>query len=284
MKAKKIFKIFIYFCIALLAFVFIFIPALSLTIGFYCMPNEPRVTAYEDDLAGEWSKFELVKITIDEIPASRVKAILIYPVNIDIKKIPSDLDREKIITNFSQCIGNWRLPSDLNDTVFSVIGDSTEVGRIIGRNIPSDWEIGDFNDVKKITNDFKNASKCKNLSTKISNAFLGILNIIYILCGKDFPFYGSEAWDYYYNGGIQTVRTAFEKHYAIFITDYRGYALKFAYEDKVDGIFGPDYYSRKVYKDLMSLYEKTGKKALWKNTGSNQPIQDTNQPSLKLPD
>jgi hypothetical protein len=82
------------------------------------------------------------------------------------------------------------------------------------------------------------------------------------------------------------VRTSFEKHYAIFITDYRGYALKFAYEDRFDGIWGPDYYSRQVYKDLMSLYnKKTGNKAL-KAEKKMQPkiqekVSEANQPSQK---
>ena len=64
------------------------------------------------------------------------------------------------------------------------------------------------------------------------------------------------------------MRTGFEKQYAIFITDYRGYALKFANEAEMDGIWGPDYYSRQVYKDLMSLYNKAKEKI-----NRNLPIQ-----------
>jgi hypothetical protein len=260
MKAKKIFKISIYVCIILIAFVFIFIPTLLLAIGFYNKPNEPRVTAYEDDLAGKWSQFELVKITIDEIPVSRVKAILIFPANIDVKKIPPHLNKEKVINSFSQGISNWRLPSDLNDTVFSVIGDPNEVGKITGTSIPSDWVIGDFNDVKKITNDFQNATRCKNFSARYLTIILGIYDFVFILWGGNpTDYFGSEAWDYYYNSGVQTVRTDFIKQYAIFITDYRGYALKFAYEGEMNGIWGPDYYSKCLHKDLGLLYNKKNK-------------------------
>ena len=100
---------------------------------------------------------------------------MIYPVNIDVKKIPSDLNMEHVVANFMQCISHWKLPSDLNSAVFSVIGDPNGVGKIVGRNIPSDWVIGDFNDAKKLTNDFKNATRCKDLTAKISSAFLGTL-------------------------------------------------------------------------------------------------------------
>ena len=52
MKAKKIVKIFIYLSITLLLFLFLFLPILLVASGVYNKPNEPRVTAYEDDLAG----------------------------------------------------------------------------------------------------------------------------------------------------------------------------------------------------------------------------------------
>ena len=95
---------------------------------------------------------------------------------------------------------------------------------------------------------------------------------------EPFDHYGGGAGEYYWTAKAFGIPTKdyywyFPKNlfhggeikvlwrWAIFTTESKGYMLKFVYDGKIDEIYGPDYYSRKAYKDLMSLYNNAKKKS-----------------------
>ena len=200
------------------------------------------------------NEFELVEITIDEIPPSDVvRAILFYS---------SGHKLDFRLSSRSKSLPDLYAVKFVD---FSVIGDPNEVREIIGRNIPSAWVIGSPDDVKKITNDFRNATRCRSRAACILTDVLWLLSIplqpIRNTLYKDFRYVylPSAAWEYYI-AGHQMVMTGFTEQWAIFITKSRGYALKFGTEEGPPiRVFGPDYYSSRLGKYLMSLYKKANK-------------------------
>jgi hypothetical protein len=249
MKGKKILKIFVIFicfmgvCFSLLALLIIFWGAHIFKkdyLGSYnpaALVNEGqwKQDIHETNNFAKW-------ITIDEIPASEVKAIALV--------------NYYYIHGCKSC--KEAMAIDINDVErFEVIGEPTEVWRIIGRTIPSDWAIGDSCDMKKIMNDFRNATRCKEIVPKLSDGILStFLAYVPILGGNRFEV--SVAWDFYniilHGSSVKDVYWEFPADgYAIFITESREYALKYGIDEST--IYGPDYYSSRLRKDLASLYK-----------------------------
>ncbi|MGD0784229.1 MAG: hypothetical protein ABR969_00230 [Sedimentisphaerales bacterium] len=181
-------------------------------------------------------------ITIDEIPpAMNIRAIFLFN-NYYFFGCKSCRDSKIIDMNAIE--------------KFDVIGDANEVKMLIGRNVPANWVIGDSNYVKKITNDFISSTRCKNIVPKFFDGVLSTL-LAYIPIGNHFEI--SVAWDFYkgINQGspIKKMYSGFPADgYAIFIADSKIYALKYGIDERT--IYGPDYYSKKLYKDLKMLYNK----------------------------
>ncbi len=264
----------IFACTALL-FVYVGLALLSWT-GTNSMdsPVEPDHDAYTNgpdakvrqdlaELRAEGEAAEADKyaklITIDEIPpVSDIKGVIL-------------LD-----SYYVKPFGSRETPSLITAERFEVIGDPNEVGKIIDRNIPLDWVISGSNDVKRITDDFRNTTKCKDVPRVDKSSFLKTLLA---------PFYSyrygydSHAWDHYtfakcfgvpikdyywffYGQNMRSYCAGCDDPWgwAIFVTETKGYALKYAVESGPCRIYGPDYYSRRVYKDLMLLRNKAKEK------------------------